>query len=252
MGPQLNLNPFSHSKIALYGHCNSIMALIPIEKSFARSLLPNDLELADQSLTDSDHHVALLHFNHNFLNFAWFPPRVNLDYHEFVFMLPYVKRSGAHVSDPTLYSFLPVLYLNSLIAVWGGRWWWEFNKLPAHCDVTDKLYTVTSPFLRAPLLQAVTEKVGPPMPSAGVPNFSAIAPILDMPFIENGLYGLVTANYRVHYQGLPLQPMRVEATSISCPYLPQMSHHVPPLSEAIFGAFQMDYKWDLNFVRFLR
>lgn len=252
MESQPNPTGSAPSKIALYGKCNSVMAFVPIEKTFAQSLLPNGLELADQSLTDPDHHVALLHFNRTHLNFAWLPPVAQLNYHEFIFLLPYVKRSDPQSADPTVYSFVPVLYLDSFLAIWGGRWMWEFNKLPAHFEVTDTRTHIASPLLRTPMLHAVSEKAGPVTPNQSLPNFNAITPMLKMPFIMNGLLGLVTATYRFHYEGLSIQPTRVEATNVSSPYLPQRSFSVPPISEATFGAFQMDYKWDLSFIRFLR
>lgn len=107
------------------------------DATFLQSLLPGELVLAPQPYTGSGQHPLLLMFNdthleaNNYLNSIAeeYNTSLKLDYNEFIVMIPFVQFRDEARNETSPYCFLPVLYLDSLLAVLGGRLFWKFKKL---------------------------------------------------------------------------------------------------------------------------
>jgi hypothetical protein len=130
-------------KYPLEGHCQGRFAFCSVASDFLQSLLPDDLVLAPQQYTPTGQHPLLLMFNNTWLKSnpnlesiaAESCVALDLNYFEYIVMLPYVQFKERQYNGKGPYCYLPILYLNSLLAVMGGRIFWELNKQMAGFSV---------------------------------------------------------------------------------------------------------------------
>lgn len=241
----------------LYGTCDGRFALTTLTESFASSLLPPDLELAPQSYTGEDTHPVLLMINDTRLNTNPFLEGISkrhhlnlkLHYNEFIVMLPYVQFKEEKYNTDGPFCFLPVLYLDSLLAVLGGRIFWEFNKDLAHFKVNNLDYEIDHEITRASYLNATFSEAPSLVLGEDLANFRAITPILQLPVIEYGLLGYISSVYKVGYENSYIGPFSMELTNKSCPYLPKETFQIPSIIDNPLGAFTLTYDWSLTYAK---
>jgi hypothetical protein len=247
-------------KFPLFGHCNARFAFTTVEAGFAQSLLPDELELAPQSYAPAGFHPLLLMFNDTYLQSndemnrisKEFHLQMNLHYNEFIVMLPYVQFKSPVPGAEGPFCFLPVLYLDSILAVLGGRIFWEFNKHLARFDVTPTAFNVSSEITDSSLFSTTFLIEGDPVVDNDLANFNAITPILNLPVIEYGVYGYVSSIYSVAYQNVVITPLSLELVNHSCIYLPAGPISVPGIQSSPMGCFAMSYDWTLTYIRFIK
>lgn len=242
----------------LSGSCQGRFALHLVPSDFLSSLLPPGLILAQQPYAPEGFHPLMLMFNLTHLHSNIKLPELaqkaglglNLTYNEFIVMLPFV-RLNRHINDPqTNFCYLPVLYLDSLLAVMGGRVFWEFNKIPAHFYLDDnRSITIKSEVLDETYFTAAFSPPEKSSPARDNPNFIALEPILNLPVIEFGLEGYVTSVYRIAYEQAVIQPCTTSVDNIRCEYFPKGKMDIPSLYENVMGAFYMNYDWDLTWAK---
>jgi len=258
--------PSQETIFALEGECDGRFALTLVDARFLQRLLPPDLELAPNPFSQGDRHPLMLMFdkvtlrlNDNLerivaeyqLKATEHQLRLELNYNEFIVMLPYVQfKKGTGLTDGILYCYLPVLYLDSLLAVIGGRIFWEFNKRMSRFAINSSTYEVR-PLLGSLLLRSTGMMDGDPVPGSSVPNFVSITPILDLPVIEYGRIGYVSSIYKVEYQNQAIMPSSINFSNESSEYLPPGSLTVPSIRENVMGCFDMTYNWKLSLIKFI-
>ena len=194
-------------KYPLEGHCLGRFAFCSVDSSFLQSLLPADLELAPQNYSPAGQHPLLFMFNDTWLhtnpNLEKIVAQENvimkLNYFEFIVMVPYVQFTDNQYNSNAPYCFLPVLYLNSILAVAGGRIFWEFNKEMANFSVGDGNFSVTDETTNNTILSSVSFVAGFEQPNDSIKNFQDITPILQLPVIEHGPYGYVSSIYKIAF-----------------------------------------------------
>jgi hypothetical protein len=249
----------------LEGECDGRFALTLVNAGFLQRLLPPDLELASNPFSQQGRHPLMLMFdkvtlrmNDNLeriaaeyqLKATEHQLNLELNYNEFIAMLPYVRfKEDTSLADGIDYCFLPVLYLDSLLAVIGGRIFWEFNKRLSRFAIDPTTYQVKS-WLGTVLLSSTGTMDGDPIPGSSVPNFVAITPILDLPVIEYGKVGYVSSIYKVEYQNQVIRPSSIHFSNRSSEYLPAGSLDVPSIRQNVMGCFDMTYNWKLSFIKF--
>ncbi len=244
----------------LYGTCDGRFALTPLDATFAQSLLPPDLELAPQSFTEDGKHPVLLMINDTRLNTNPFLEGVSnrhflnlkLHYNEFIVMLPYVQFKQAQYNEDGPFCFLPILYLDSLLAVMGGRIFWEFNKELAHFKVSDTDYKIAHEISRATYLTATFSQAPSMILGADLENFRDITPILSLPVLEYGYLGYISSIYKVGYEDAYIGPFSLELNNQSCPYLPHQAIKIPSITDNPMGAFKLNYKWSLTYAKIIK
>ncbi len=247
-------------KYPLYGNCDGRFAFTTVDASFAQSLLPPDLELAPQTYAPDGYHPLLLMFNDTWLHsntdidriIKEYHLQLNLHYNEFIVMLPYVRFKDNNFNQDAPYCFLPVLYLDSILAVLGGRIFWEFNKVMAKFDVQNSSFNIIHELSGETLFNSGFTDVGIPVVDKSIANFNAIAPILQLPVIEYGVFGYVSSVYTVEYENLTITPVALSLTNVSCPFLPPGILDSPGIQSSEMGCFQMNYNWTLTYTRFIK
>ena len=247
-------------KYPLKGRCKGMFAFFSEPEIFLQSLLPQELELAPQSYTPPGQHPLLIMFNNTWLTtnanlekLATSPHfGLNLNYYEFIVMLPYVQFKDSDLPNEGPYCYLPVLYLNSLAAVLGGRLFWEFNKEMADFSVQPGDFTVSKFPSRTKLISGVTKLTGSREPGKSIANFREITPILQLPVIEHGPYGYVSSIYKIVLENTDITPAEIEMNNISSAFLPPGVTHSPPITGNPLGTFLMDYDWELSYIKFIK
>jgi Acetoacetate decarboxylase (ADC) len=252
--------PSLPGNIALYGTVEGRFAFLQAEVQFLQALLPPDLELAPQQYTPAGYHPLLLMFNKTQLHTNDNLERIakeynlglNLNYNEFIVMLPYVQFKDASYNKDAPYCFLPVLYLDSLLAVLGGRVFWEFNKELARFTTDGVEYRVASELTDTTLFYSTTYMSGVPVLDQQLGNFNAIAPILSLPVIEHGPYGYVSSIYSVAYQNQYITPGSIQIVNQSCKYFPSGALNIPSIETQQLGCFNLNYDWSLTYINLIK
>lgn len=254
----LNYNKIKLKEGPLSGNCHCDFAVLSFKKDFIQNLLPDKLIPSEHPLPiPAEEHPVFIMFNKTFLqsNTPWAIGdfRLRLRYHEFIIGIPYVEFKNSptnHENGPFI--FLPVLYLNSLPAVIGGRIFYEFNKLMKRINVGEINFKVNSFFFNNTILKGQINKDGISVPGEILPNFNTITPIFNLPVVEHGIYGYVTSDYNISYENAIIQPSSIKISNISCPYMPVQNFNIPSIQESFAGAFQFNYDWSLSFIKFLK
>jgi hypothetical protein len=253
-------NSLLENKYPLIGSCRGNFAFTIIDASLLQALLPSGLTLAEQPFAPEGQHPLLLMFNETHLESNSYlnsfiessNTELNLNYNEFIVMLPFVQFKDNALNTDGPYCYLPVLYLDSLLAVLGGRIFWEFNKIMARFDVSPTNFSVGTEIMNHPLFNADFSVAGDPVIGTSLPNFQDIIPILKLPVIEHGVYGYVASEYKIAYNGVEIIPVNTSITNNSCKYLPFRTVQVPGIQQDPMGAFSMTYNWELSFIKLIR
>jgi hypothetical protein len=175
---------------------------------------------------------------------------LKLDYNEFILMLPYVQFKDTSAEPDTIFCFLPVLYLDSILAVLGGRIFWEFNKELARFNVTQSNFLISSEILDEAYFNSTFLQAGGSVPAQSIQNFEAIIPILNLPVVEFGPEGYVTSFYKMDYENANLTPSTASVLNSSSKYLPgKASIFSESIEENVLGAFNMNYDWELSWAK---
>ena len=247
-------------KYPLTGHCQGIFAFFSIAENFLQSLLPPDLELAPQPYTPRGQHPLLIMFNNTWLqtnsNLESISEKLhlglNLNYYELIVMIPYVQFKDETYNSDGPYCFLPVLYLDSLAAVAGGRIFWEFNKEMADFSVKPDSFTVSKFSSQTNLLSGVTKSTASRQPADSIANFEKIKPILQLPVIEHGPYGYVSSIYKILLDNVDIAPTEMDINNLDSLFLPRGHINSPAITQNPLGAFLMDYNWKLSYIKFIK
>ena len=247
-------------KYPLEGHCQGRFAFFSAASDFLQSLLPDDLVLAPQQYTPEGQHPLLLMFNDTWLKSNLNLERIaaasdsvlNLHYNEFIVMLPYVQFKEPQYNDKGPYCYLPVLYLDSVLAVLGGRLFWEFNKQMAGFTVDAGSFTVTEENTNNTLVSGLSLMAGFLQPDKSIANFQTIAPILQLPVIEHGPYGYVSSVYKIFFENQNIAPTGLDVTNSSCQFMPPGLMTSPAITENPLGSFLLDYDWKLSYIEFIK
>jgi hypothetical protein len=247
-------------KYPLEGHCLGRFAFCSVASGFLQSLLPDDLVLAPQQYTQSGQHPLLIMFNNTWLkqnpNLERIATESNvaldLNYFEYIVMLPYVQFKEPQYNGKGPYCYLPILYLNSLLAVIGGRIFWEFNKQMAGFSVKPLVFFLTGLNNGTLLLSGATPIMGILQPNTSIPNFQSITPILQLPVIEHGPYGYVSSIYKIYFEDIDIAPAALELSNSDCQFMPPGMISSPAITQNPLGSFHMDYDWKLSYIEFIK
>lgn len=246
-------------KDPLVGSALCDFALFTMSSEFLTSLLPEELELATSPFDVlKGMHPVFVMANDTDLRFNLFLEKAvqkqdlspELHYEEFIFSIPYVQfKQKPRIGSQGPYIFLPVLYLNSIIAVIGGRIFYEFNKNLT--SIVRSSNTMDISLLTLPLVNESFKQVGSSGKANTFPNFNTLSPIFALPTVEFGPYGYVESMYTVAYENVDIQPGNVEIDNKGSKYMPKGVFAIPDITTSVFGAFRFEYNWSLSYAKFI-
>jgi hypothetical protein len=146
-----------------------------------RALLPDGLELLDQDVTPRGTHPLVFLF-HGFSECQFSIPTLfrSMTFHEQTAGIPFtrVRDSLGPYAGPGPYYFMPKLYLDDILVMLGGIFWWGFSKEMAIVDVSDNRYTVTS--LTGHMLASLQWAAGTDTAYTAVTGYSEFEPMRQM------------------------------------------------------------------------
>lgn len=255
------------NEFPLVGSCKARFALAGIDATFLQTLLPDRLTLAEQNYTEVGKHPVLFMFEKTHLesDFSRHPSRstldtleqdvkhfLKLDYNEFIVMLPFVKFKEGVTVEKNLFCYLPVLLLDSILAVLGGRVFWDFNKLLASFNIKEKEYAVNTSIFNDPILRGNFSIEGDPIKAVEHENFKRLIPILELPVVEEGSGVYSKCIYKIDYQDAYITPVSSLIENFNCQYLPRNFRvSVPNICQQVMGSFDINYDWSLSYLEII-
>ena len=235
------------------GHVNSAITFMMSDEELVASLLPSKLELAPQELTPEGKHPVDWSFNFLQDGVTTPVPCLSLTYNELAFVIPYVRfRDG---SSKDAFAYPCKLPLNDLLALLGGRLFWQLTKVLARCSVRDDFAEGGGGEFRiqrlfggeGPYITAEFENDGSSLPGAESANFKRLVPSLNQQLVTHGLYGYQTAAFILDLKEVVIQPLAGSLeTKAFVPGFSQLNHELQSINTNLMGTFQLQVDWRLK------
>ena len=249
-------SPYDDIRVIGDGVMRGVTLVLPTPT--VRELLPWGLELGPQSLTPPGTHPVVLFFHDLFRAHMNIPTLLpNMTYREQVIGIPYshVTTDWAGPSGP--FFFMPRLWLDNVLATFGGLLQWGFAKKLARFTVTAERYAVTDEAER-PLISLDFERVGEPLPVAHFPHFEAIRSLIDQPLVSALPAAMgpfyVCSDFAKNWRTAKLRPLRTAVTidrafvtGLPCGRFPEEDLH-PGIDESPFGGYELHTQWSQSLI----
>ncbi|NJP08917.1 MAG: acetoacetate decarboxylase family protein [Leptolyngbyaceae cyanobacterium RU_5_1] len=221
-----------------------------------QSLLPAGLELAPQTITPASTHPIMFAFglqqNVHLNDFRFV---FNLNYLEHVTSIPFVRPIGEQKQN---FLYMPKLFLNEFLPVFGGDTIWGFHKELADVEFKDERFSVKTELSHKLQLSLTFKVTGDYASPATFPNFAAVEAMLTQPFVldETLIMKLclgcqipyVAANFNWYLDEATLRPIQAELAIINAYVrgLQPGKYATPGIDQVPLGAFQLQNHWDLS------
>lgn len=212
-------------------------------------MLPAGVSPGPQTLAPDGHHPVLFMFGrHEGVHPVILPIRGGV-YHEMITAVPFLEYAkagrGPYRGE---YAFMPRLYLDDWIFVMLG-WVYGYDKVRARISDTPAGYRVATLGAGVPIVSGRFEPRGNAGPVSEFPNFAAVAPSFEEPFL--GQYGfgpIVCSVMTFELEKAVLRPVEAWIT-VEKPYLSGMpigEFRVPDIDASPRGAFHIEVPWTLS------
>lgn len=124
------------------GESDSYISIVEVDKNLVMQMLPKELKLGAQRLTNQSKHPIILNFNTQFdvtMKIKDFEQRILKEYGEIIIAIPYVQIKGSQEEEN--FTYMHKLYLDSPIAIAMGKAY-GMKKTYANIDLVNESYTV--------------------------------------------------------------------------------------------------------------
>ncbi len=236
------------------GSASSVIAVVAMEDSVLTPLLPDGLKLATQLLTEPGLHPVYFAFNFKQINVTTPLPFFKLNYAEFAMGIPYLQLQNSAITNN--FAFSPVLYLNSLPATLGGRFFFSLPKNFSHIQIAQNKKKNESSFLAShyfnhneTYLQGIFNQDGPAIKGHSLKNFVDIMPLLKQPLI---VYDVLNGFRYTDYDMEGLDTCYIQPMTGSCKtddFITGIQHKnmaLQSINNSVLGTFKIDYNWKLS------
>lgn len=140
------------------------------------------------------------------------------------------------------------LYLDKWAPTMAG-WIYAYPKQRARIRSTESSYDIASYLGNSPLIREMTV-TGPEPPQSSPPDFSAIAPMFEQPFVQTYYGGFVTCSVMTfHLDSATIRSASMQMT-IEKAFLPGLEmgeKKFPGIDQTPLGSFQIDVSWSLSY-----
>lgn len=237
----------------LWGTSRSVFAAISMEKTALAGFLTPDLGFTPCELVPENEHPVVYMLNRQKIRI--FLPFLIMHYWEMIPLIPYV-----HFKDKPdkPYQTSPILYVSSWMIVLGARIMWHLNKVCARFDVAPPMKQLpTVKHLSAQVFRKTTKAItltaeisGSSGAPSSFPNAETLSRLLSSDALivsyasdagkQNRYW---TAAYQFKMQ--EVQPCSARIDVLDIVGLPKATFSVPPITDAVLGAFRVDFSWKL-------
>ena len=233
------------------GQYDTRVVVQAVDEAIVEGMLPDELELAPQSVTgDGKHPLMMLFGRQSGVRPDFMPEAVGMNYDEFIVVLPFVQwRAECKKKYRGPFAFMPRLYLDELFPTLLG-WWYAYPKELARMSSGDH-YSVDSLVFDRPILRGAFVPYGPTQSPDDFPNFERLRPIFEIPLV--GKLDLNPSPYRCSHMTFELERATAQAceatVDIMSPFLPGLVpgvYRTAGLDVEPLGAFLLDVPWRLT------
>ncbi|WP_281613425.1 hypothetical protein [Flammeovirga sp. SubArs3] len=234
------------NKASLWGHCDAILAATSLPKKILRKLLPDTIDFTSQNYTSGDDHPVIYMFNEQVIHifFSFF----KVKYKEMIPLIPFV-----HFKDnPSVnYQTSPILYVDSLLIVFGGQVMWHLNKVIGKFMGTSEIQHFSKmKYLSHKVFRENIETItmtATPTGEVGTiddfPYCKQLSELWHTGAIINNETTFWTARYEVIDKSVQGAAVNIQVKDIEG--LPSQTLDIPPIQENILGGFQLTFDWKL-------
>lgn len=235
--------------VAAVGTYHSDCAVVSLPVEDVRRMLPEGVSPGPQTLAPAGEHPILFMFGrHDGVHPVILPIRGGA-YHEMITAVPFLdygKPEGKGYRGE--YAFMPRLYLDDWIFVMLG-WVYGYDKVRARISDTPGGYRVSTLGSGDPLVSGHFDARGSAGPVSEFPNFAAVAPTFQEPFLGKLGFGPVLCSVMTfELDKATLRPAEGRIV-VERPYVPGMpvgEIRVPGIDASPRGAFHIEVPWTLS------
>ena len=183
-----SLNPLS--AIHVRGDAVIRGVTIALPSKLVLNFLPAGLELGEQNITGPGNHPVLFLFSDMLDVEASIPsPIAPIDYHEHRVCIPFafISKSALTPGPPGPYCYMPKLYVDSFLAMFGGLVFQGALKEMAHFKVTPYSFSLADAAARQlTSIEWTAGKDGTFRPAADFQLFKGVRQMLSQPLVSGG------------------------------------------------------------------
>jgi len=249
-------------RVFAVGRYQSSCAVSALPRQNVQRMLPPQLSLAEQTLTNPDEHPVLFMFGSHSGVKPVFLPISGSSYREFILAIPYLRSSGRRFRSPDIgmsghleaeaqadpVAHMSRLYLDKWAPTMAG-WVYAYPKQRARIRSTENSYSIASYLGGRPLIRETTVTALEP-PQSSPPDFSVIAPMFEQPFVQTYYGGLVACSVMTfHLDSATIRSATMQMT-IEKAFLPGLEmgeKQFPGIDQTPLGSFQIDVSWSLSY-----
>lgn len=233
------------------GQVESCVLFDTFPKDILCQLLPPGYRLARQVISPPGMHPVYWCCNLNQHNVGTPIPLLCLNYHEFAFVIPYVRCTA---ENSPLGAYSPALYLNSLPGVAGGKIIYQLEKTWKRCTLTAKSFTNDAIGMKVrrllhdeEIITASFEKSGKAIPYLDSKNLMLVKPMLDQPLLTSGWQGNKSSKFILDYENAEIQPLESSIqTKNFLNGLENLDRKIHSIEKSPFGGFYFNIPWRLD------
>ncbi len=239
--------------VGAVGTYRSDCAVVALPVDDVRAMLPAGVSPGAQTLAPPGHHPVLFMFGrHSGVHPVILPIRGG-SYHEMITAVPFLDYPAGTPRSGGVYrgehAFMPRLYLDDWIFVVLG-WFYGYDKVRARIEETEDVYRVRSLVRRRPIVSGRFEPRGESGPVSEFPNFAAVAPAFQQPFLGKFFFGPILCSIMTfELEKAVMRPIeaRVEVETAYLPGMPVREFRVPGIDASPLGAFHIEVPWTLSY-----
>ena len=236
--------------VAAVGTYRSDCAVVPLPVETVRRMLPRGAAPGPQTLAPAGEHPVLFMFGrHHGVHPVVLPIRGG-SYHEMITAVPFLEY-GKPGGDPARgpYAFMPRLYLDDWIFVMLG-WVYGYDKVRARIEDAPGRYRVSALLSGRTIVTGHFDPKGDAGPVSGFPNFAAVAPAFQQPFLGKTFLGPIVCSimtFELEKAVLRSAEARIAVDTAYVRGMPVREFRVPGIDAAPLGAFSIEVPWTLSY-----
>lgn len=139
--------------IYMTGHFSVRIAVQHFPKTLLESWLPDELELAPQSISPEGFHPANLLFGVESKVYFNINPLFKFNYHEFGLVIPYIQWKDKKYTYNGPFLFTPIIFVDNRIVSFGGEVVFGFPKRMAKFQLAGDHYKASDPQVNTPYVE---------------------------------------------------------------------------------------------------
>jgi len=221
---------------------------MPYDAVLLSALLPEELELDEQSITPSGFHPFMFMFGHQRGVRPNVVPFGGWSYLEFIAIIPFVRWRNDMFAYRGPFAYMPRLFLDQTMPTIAG-YLYGYEKKLARVSSTPTEYRVHSVGLDKPIVRADLGPSMPPTSPSSAPHFAPLEPIFSLPMIAQYPFGAYVSSFmtfELAQATVSSTPLTVDIRQEFLEGIYTGELELEGLDDAPLGGFTIDVPWKLT------